>query len=303
MLHLLPSPALKRAMGEVLSTLFSTFTTCACGASAHNCAITQMQKFADLDPRTDLDPDPDPDLLPHEQQQYRTSNLRDQRPQPSPDLGPLIGATRGLRTTDRGQGGREGVEPVSSTSGHAAPSVESVARAFRGVASDSGSDAANSHAMSPSQKRVHFPTPPLAPEVVVSPATVTTIATPSPRKSWERRYSESRSIDTSEEEADETVRMRKPPKKKARMTPRIDSPSVGEDADGDAPMLEETLPPKMRKNWIKETLRVLNTEGHELQEDHVSMQYEAMDAEGTDARGVFPFFDVSLIVTYATIRS
>jgi uncharacterized protein len=298
LLHL--RPALKRAMGEVLSTLFSTFTTCACGASAHNCAITQMQKFADLE-SPDLDPTPDPELLPHEQQQHRTSNLRDQRPLPSPDLGPLIGATRGLRTTDRGQGGREGVEVVSASapgSGHG-PSVESVARAFRGVASDSGSDA-NNRATSPVQKRVHFPV--LTPEVVVSPApATTTVATPSsPRKSWERRYSESRFIDTSEddEEAEgaqqdgERGRVHKPPRKKVRTTQRVGaSPSAGSDreAEGDAWILEETLPPKMRKNWIKETLRVLNTEteGHELEEDHVSVQYEAMDVEVTNTRGAF----------------
>ncbi|KAF8590238.1 hypothetical protein K439DRAFT_1382415, partial [Ramaria rubella] len=217
------SSGLKRAMGEVLSTLFSTFTTCACGESAHDCAIAQMRSVVgldrgfepagdelrrgelppgldsevrrgsdsevrpphanarshldlDLDSHHDLNPDldadadaaPDPDLLPPGQQQHRTSNMRDQhqhqypypqhplpqhRPHPHqgsppppqdhahspqrpaphanlpspqqyrthalplPNLGPLVGATRGLRTTDRGQGGRTGVEVVPSNVG------------------------------------------------------------------------------------------------------------------------------------------------------------------------------------------
>lgn len=249
-----------------------------------------MQKFADLE-SAELEHNLDPELLPHEQQQHRTSNLRDQRPQKPPDLGPLIGATRGLRTTDRGQGGREGVELVS-TSGHV-PSVESVARAFRAVASDSGSDA-NSHATSSSQRRVHFPTPTVAavPDVVVSSATGSTIvAAPSPRKSWERRYTESRSNETSEEEHDEQrrdgrTREHEPPKKKARTTLCIDSnPSTVGGVDSDACTLEDTLPPKMRKNWIKETLRVLNTEGPEAEDDHTGVQHVSMEIDGNDAGG------------------
>jgi hypothetical protein len=265
-------------MGEVLSTLFSTFTTCACGASAHNCAIAQMQQLADLypNPNSNPTPDPDPELLPHERQQHLTSHERqhDEDQQTTPDLGPLIGATRGLRTTERGQGGREGVDllPVSG------PSVDSVARAFRGVDVDEKA--------TPS-KRVHFPAPP--PDLVVS------AATPSPRKTWERRYSASRPSDSSEDEdivedgEDGAARLPlQPPRKKARTMPRIDSSPPAVEVQDDKGLQEETLPPKMRKNWIKETLRVLNEEDAEPPRGHEGKANEMdIDGSGEDVDGEF----------------
>jgi len=36
-------------MSTLLTTLLSRFTTCACGSSAHNCAIAQMQRYVNLD--------------------------------------------------------------------------------------------------------------------------------------------------------------------------------------------------------------------------------------------------------------
>lgn len=277
-------------MGEVLSTLFSTFTTCACGASAHHCAIAQMQKFADLGP----DPDPDPELVPHEQQQYLTSHERKHdlplherhqhstlhdRPaydgQHVPDLGPLIGATRGLRTTERGQGGREGVEVLSPIA--LAPSVNSVARAFRGIDADESAP--------PMSKHVHIPAP--APELVVSPATT---APASPRKAWERDYSASHATDCSEDDGDVEGEQwpSEPARKQARMISQADmSPPLAADGDVSVQLLEETLPPKMRKNWIKQTLRVLNTDEEDGGQRHAERDDEKMDvdAAGEDAVG------------------
>ena len=75
---------IRNQMSNILHALSSTFTTCACGARAENCAITQMAAFVD----------------------------GDVHPTGGVDLGPLVGKRRGFRTKERVpySGGLSGVE-------------------------------------------------------------------------------------------------------------------------------------------------------------------------------------------------
>ncbi|KAF8637223.1 hypothetical protein AX17_002974 [Amanita inopinata Kibby_2008] len=77
---------IRNQMSNILHALSSTFTTCACGARAKNCAITQMAAFVDSE----------------------ATHAAGKRV----DLGPLVGARRGFRTRERvpHSGGLGGVE-------------------------------------------------------------------------------------------------------------------------------------------------------------------------------------------------
>lgn len=72
----------------ILHALSSTFTTCACGAQAKNCALSRMAAFVDATPQ------------------------RPPASEPPIDLGPLVGTSRGFRTRERipSSGGMSGVE-------------------------------------------------------------------------------------------------------------------------------------------------------------------------------------------------
>ncbi|KIL59822.1 hypothetical protein M378DRAFT_168826 [Amanita muscaria Koide BX008] len=77
---------IRNQMSNILHALSSTFTTCACGARAKNCAITQMAAFVDGEIAQSVGK--------------------------RHDLGPLVGARRGFRTREREpfSGGLTGVE-------------------------------------------------------------------------------------------------------------------------------------------------------------------------------------------------
>jgi hypothetical protein len=72
-------------MTNILHALSSTFTTCACGAKARDCALTQMAAFVDGEAPTPV------------------------------DLGPLVGVERGFMTQEKEpwSGGMSGVEMVT----------------------------------------------------------------------------------------------------------------------------------------------------------------------------------------------
>jgi hypothetical protein len=89
----------------MLHSLSSTFTTCACGSKAKDCALNLMAEFVDGRLPTSSAPlSQRPDAL----------NGGDKRP-PRVDLGPLIGAQRGFRTREKSSlnGGMDGVEMIS----------------------------------------------------------------------------------------------------------------------------------------------------------------------------------------------
>ncbi|CAA7271813.1 unnamed protein product [Cyclocybe aegerita] len=94
---------LRNQMSNILHALSSTFTTCACGARARDCALTQMAAFVDgqsqlLTPRNHHG-------VTHDDEQEKDV-----------DLGPLVGRKRGFKTRERipfsgGMGGMEMVPP------------------------------------------------------------------------------------------------------------------------------------------------------------------------------------------------
>ena len=92
-------------MQSMLHALSSTFTTCACGSKAKDCALNLMADFVDGRLPTSSAP---------LSQRTDALNGGDQRPSRM-DLGPLIGAQRGFRTREKSplNGGMNGVEMIS----------------------------------------------------------------------------------------------------------------------------------------------------------------------------------------------
>ena len=82
-------------MNNILHALTSTFTTCACGSNARDCALAQMERFVNDDRLNPL-------------HQHGHSGVEGEHV----DLGPLIGRERGFRTRPKvkGSGGMGGVE-------------------------------------------------------------------------------------------------------------------------------------------------------------------------------------------------
>lgn len=171
---------LRYQMMSILHTLSSTFTTCACGAKATDCALSQMAAFVD-------------------------GELPKDSGEGSVDLGPLVGSIRGFRTREKVpmSGGMSGVEmDIESDEPVAGPStirherrhtVDNVAYAFR----SSDEQYHHSNHESPGARRISLPT------LTFSPAT----ASPSPKKikSWkgkERATSNSRTQEEGDDEED-----------------------------------------------------------------------------------------------------
>jgi len=92
----------------MLHALSSTFTTCACGSKAKDCALNLMAEFVDGHLPTSTAP---------LSQRPDASSTGDKRPH-RVDLGPLIGAQRGFHTREKSplNGGMSGVEMISGSS-------------------------------------------------------------------------------------------------------------------------------------------------------------------------------------------
>ena len=104
---------LRSQMTSMLHALSSTFTTCACGSKAKDCALTLMAAFVDGDL-------PNPHVRQTSPSQT-SSNAK-------LDLGPLVGVERGFRTREKSpwSGGMNGVEmvsPIQQTQPMAGPST------------------------------------------------------------------------------------------------------------------------------------------------------------------------------------
>ncbi|KAI0053958.1 hypothetical protein FA95DRAFT_1507405 [Auriscalpium vulgare] len=227
---------LRHQMTAMLHALSSTFTTCACGSNAKDCALTLMAAFVDGQlPNNDTSPSPSdsgPDNADHE------SSLR------KIDIGPLIGVERGFRTREKApmSGGMSGVEVVS------AGSVFSDRRNTVDVGSVTAKD---SHlAVSVGRSTL--------PELRVSPAT----ASPSPRKERKGKLKpHPNGISHNETSAKSMSNGLTPAaRRKRRVTidkqpPRSPSPSNSDIAiDSDE---ECKMPPKMRKRWIHRSTEAL----------------------------------------------
>lgn len=105
-------------MTSMLHALSSTFTTCACGAKAKDCALNRLADF--VDGQTPLTPAPSPPSLPDDRRpEERGGNGTPRNVERSKvDLGPLLGGQRGFKTRERVpmSGGMSGVEMVTSAS-------------------------------------------------------------------------------------------------------------------------------------------------------------------------------------------
>ena len=112
-------------MTSMLHALSSTFTTCACGAKARDCALTRMAEF--VENQTPLTPSPSPPSQFAKEKHGARTGRQDDSATPV-DLGPLVGVERGFRTRERipfsgGMGGVEMVPPQAPASeGEAGPS-------------------------------------------------------------------------------------------------------------------------------------------------------------------------------------
>lgn len=110
-------------MTSMLHAITSTFTTCACGAAAKDCALARLAEFVDgaIPPTPSPSPPsqyPDDGSYAKNGQLIREGGVDKERRSRSStaDLGPLIGVERGFRTRERVpfSGGMSGVEMVTN---------------------------------------------------------------------------------------------------------------------------------------------------------------------------------------------
>jgi hypothetical protein len=210
----------------MLHALSSTFTTCACGSKAKDCALNLMAEFVD-------------GCLP-------TSTVPlSQRPDPSStgdkgshrvNLGPLIGTQRGFRTREKSplNGGMNGVEMISdhpvrpgNTGGASQP-------LSKGPHQTQPSPASPSHTNGQS------------PVVQTAPATVS----PSSASDQSKVKGTQEAVNTLT-----TPELRPPPShghdlRDAVSISRYRSPSPSDSDPQPQSEDEEQVPPKMRKRWI-----------------------------------------------------
>ncbi|PCH44296.1 hypothetical protein WOLCODRAFT_154334 [Wolfiporia cocos MD-104 SS10] len=120
--HIFPPHRLqhfRQQLTSMLHALSSTFTTCACGSRARDCAITRMAEF--VDSQTPPTPSPSPpsmSVAERDRQDEVDESDQEARFRRKTNLGPLVGAERGFRTRERvpSSGGLTGVEVVPSSS-------------------------------------------------------------------------------------------------------------------------------------------------------------------------------------------
>lgn len=109
-------------MMGMLHALSSTFTTCACGAKAKDCALTKMAEFVDGQMPPTPSPSP-PSIVIGDEQHVETVDSERHKARKSAegsskrkenrvDFGPLVGVQRGFKTRERmpNSGGLYGVE-------------------------------------------------------------------------------------------------------------------------------------------------------------------------------------------------
>ncbi|KAI0341008.1 hypothetical protein BDW22DRAFT_316242 [Trametopsis cervina] len=104
----------RHQMTSMLHALSSTFTTCACGSNATDCALNRLAEF--VDGQTPPTPAPSPpsvrDERPMDDDRPTLSRSNIRRVRVDTDLGPLVGVQRGFKTRERVpmSGGMGGVE-------------------------------------------------------------------------------------------------------------------------------------------------------------------------------------------------
>jgi len=287
-------------MANILHALSSTFTSCACGARARDCALTQMAVFVDGQ-----------EHFTHLVQQTEESNhtyttsgrMRKGR---DLDLGPLVGSTRGFRTRERvpmsgGLGGMEmdgdeEVPVVQVTIQSPSPHRRGTKGKERAVEGDvdmfvddeetRGRSTEMKSSCCPLFSRsrwaliysffLHLGTP----NASKSPANSTYIP-PSPASPPHP----TRSLPTSRTELSSELR---PP-----------DPTISENDKDDSPpkLGEDRMPPKMRKRWMHREIEAMKeavADDREVAlelEEHPGMVGLGIRLEkGSDLFGIFFFF-------------
>jgi hypothetical protein len=205
---------IRNQMASMLHALSSTFTTCACGSKAQDCALNLMAEFVDGRLPTSSAPlSQRPDAL----------NGGDKRP-PRIDLGPLIGAQRGFRTCEKSplNGGMNGVEMISALSVKPAASLDA------------------SHPLSKGRR--------LSPPIHIkekAPVVQATSVTASPNDQSEGKGTQEGTNTRTTPELRSSSRGHE-----LRDTAMYRSPSHSDSDPQPHSEDEEQMPPKMRKRWI-----------------------------------------------------
>ncbi|CDO76147.1 hypothetical protein BN946_scf185027.g10 [Trametes cinnabarina] len=269
----------RNQMTSMLHALSSTFTTCACGARARDCALTRMAEF--VENQTPLTPSPSP---PSQFTKDRNAARRGSAGGPSHaddgaaahvDLGPLIGIERGFRTRERipfsgGMGGVEMVPPPTPTS-----------------EAEAGPSRAKEQPTSATGRRVSFPDDLLSPPVKAR------------RGKGKDRKGKARADDqdVTEESDTDGGRARAGSRTRKRALSSDPETTDGMDVDVDveevSPPPEEKLPPKLRKAWIRQSAERLQ-EHRRYVESHERGKNGGGSGVGDDAQsggGAHSLFD------------
>jgi uncharacterized protein len=205
---------IRNQMASMLHALSSTFTTCACGSKAKDCALNLMAEFVDGRLPTSSAPlSQRPDAL----------NGGDKRP-PRIDLGPLIGAQRGFRTCEKSplNGGMNGVEMISALSVKPAACLDASRPLSKG----------------------RRPSPPSHIKEK-APVVQATTVTPSPNDQSEGKGTQEGTNTRITPELGSSSRGHE-----LRDTVMYRSPSLSDSDPQPHSEDEEQMPPKMRKRWI-----------------------------------------------------
>ncbi|KAI0820106.1 hypothetical protein BC628DRAFT_1423178 [Trametes gibbosa] len=248
----------RKQMTSLLHTLSYTFTTCACGAKARDCALARMAEFVET--QTPLTPEPSPpSQFTKEKNAARggkgapDDTLSTSASATPVDLGPLVGIERGFRTRERipSSGGMGGVEMVPSEAGPSRMHAEPL-----------------SEMPSASGRRVSFPDDLLSPPVKAR------------RGKGRDKKGKARAEDEDiMEESDGDVGSVKS-RSRIRRRESLDPDQGGMDVDEVSPVPEEKLPPKLRKAWIRESAARLHEQRRRMSTSQDAKQQNAPELAG-----------------------
>ncbi|KDR68991.1 hypothetical protein GALMADRAFT_932246 [Galerina marginata CBS 339.88] len=165
-------------MTNILHALSSTFTTCACGARAKDCALTQMAAFVDAQ-------DDFLTMHPFRNGHGHKNGVGVEEDWREVDLGPLVGRKRGFKTRERipfsgGMGGMEMDVEVGSTEG-AKQAHAGEEKGGRAGVNANGRVKANGFGVVNGKKSTSPPPPPL-PSILFSGSPTPTPASPNLRR-------------------------------------------------------------------------------------------------------------------------
>jgi uncharacterized protein len=234
-----PSPHqfrhLRDQMALIVDSLASSFTTCACGAAAKDCALNLMAAFVDGAPGL-----PFPSTYDARRHVDDPGGIA----APSVDLGPLVGRERGFRTRERipwsgGMGGVEMVAPAESAAERGARDRRRRANASRAEQAEAEAEAAGRGGKVNEVARAFR-------EMQAAPRREGVLPPSLKRRKLDQEEQQGRSGKGKERERGEDER-----------------PADGEEGQAEPTadaVAEEEMPPRMRKAWIQRNLEVLRAE-------------------------------------------